>query len=406
LRQSTDRIRRLTKVIHRIIKGERSARLLPQSGDDIGDLLRAFNRMVEENFQEIAELTEKRRQLAMVLAYMADGVLIIDRRSYVQLINPAACRLLETTEERALGHTFAQVVRHHQLIDICRRCQKKQEKQIEAVEVGRELFLQVAITPFAEEEASGYLVILQDLTTVRRLETVRRDFISNISHELRTPLASLRAVVETLQDSALEDPPAARRFLGRAERELDTMTQMVEELLELARIESGKAPLRLAPTAVSEIVSLALERLRAQAERSRVTLHVDLPPDLPPVLVDDDRVQQVMSNLLHNAIKFTPEGGHVIVGATPADGDMVQITVQDTGVGIPAKDLPRIFERFYKSDRARTRRRDGTGLGLAISRHIVQAHNGRIWVHSREGQGSAFYFTLPAADQVHLNSRV
>lgn len=397
LRQSTDRIRRLTKVIRRIIDGERSARLLPQSQDDVGDLLRAFNRLVEQTFQEVAELTEKRRQLAMVLAYMADGVLIVDRQNRVQLINPAACRLLDTVEERALGRTFAEVVRHHQLIDICRRCRENNEKQVEAVEVGRELFLQVAVTPFTEEGAAGYLVILQDLTTVRRLETVRRDFISNISHELRTPLASLRAVVETLQDSALEDPPAARRFLGRAERELDTMTQMVEELLELSRIESGRAPLRLAPTAVSAIVSLTLERLRAQAERGAITLHVDLPPDLPLVLADVERVQQVLSNLLHNAIKFTAEGGQVTVGAEATDdGDMIRITVQDTGVGIPAKDLPRIFERFYKSDRARTRR-PGAGLGLAIARHIVQAHNGRIWVHSREGQGSAFYFTLPTA---------
>jgi two-component system phosphate regulon sensor histidine kinase PhoR len=247
-----------------------------------------------------------------------------------------------------------------------------------------------------EAGAEGYLVILQDLTRVRRLETVRRDFISNISHELRTPLAGLKSLVDTLRGGAIKDRPAAKRFLKRMDAEVDTLTQMVEELLELSRIESGQAPLRMAPTPVSEVVIPPVDRLRPQAERAGVEFTVLLPPELPPVLVDVERARLVLTNLVHNAVKFTPPGGQITVGARPA-GEDVTISVQDTGVGIPADDVPRIFERFYKADRARSG--GGTGLGLAIAKHIVQGHGGRIWAESVEGEGSTFFFTLPVATE-------
>ncbi|MCB0152019.1 MAG: sensor histidine kinase, partial [Caldilineaceae bacterium] len=191
---------------------------------------------------------------------------------------------------------------------------------------------------------------------------------------------------------ALDDPPAAERFLGRMEVEVDEMAQMVQELLELSRIESGQAPLRLFPTAVATLVEPAVERLHAQAERSGLTLSTMLPADLPEVMVDTDRIRTVIINLVHNAIKFTPPGGFVTVSARMAP-DAVVISVADTGAGIPAEDLPRIFERFYKADRARSG--GGTGLGLAIAKHSVNAHNGRLWVDSTEGAGSTFSFTLP-----------
>jgi two-component system phosphate regulon sensor histidine kinase PhoR len=242
--------------------------------------------------------------------------------------------------------------------------------------------------------AEGYLVILQDLTRVRRLETVRRDFISNISHELRTPLAGLKALVDTLRGGAIKDRSAAKRFLKRMDIEVDTLTQMVEELLELSRIESGQAPLHLAPTSVAELVIPPVDRLRPQAERAGLKITVLLPPELPPVVADPDRARLVLTNLVHNAVKFTPPGGVITVATQPA-GDEVILSVQDTGVGIPADDLSRIFERFYKADRARSG--GGTGLGLAIAKHIVQGHGGRIWAESVEGQGSTFHFTLPVA---------
>jgi two-component system phosphate regulon sensor histidine kinase PhoR len=347
---------------------------------------------------------------------MADGVLITDGDGRVRLINPAAARLLGTGEQAALGRPFAQVARHHQFIGLWQRCCEQNEEEFESVEVGRRgPFLQVIATPLRDAGPQACMIIVQDLTRVRRLEIVRRDFVSNISHELRTPLASLKALVDTLRDGALEDPPAAQRFLDRMDLEVDVLTQMVQELLELARIESGQVPFRLVPVAVADVVHPPVERLRPQAERAGLQLTVDLPQDLSPVLADPERMQQVITNLVHNAIKFTPAEGRVQISARgfqvsrdgivqpetlavgsemPSPGEWVLITVKDTGVGIPADDLPRIFERFYKADRARSG--GGTGLGLAIAKHIVQGHGGHIWAESVEGRGSAFYVALAA----------
>jgi two-component system phosphate regulon sensor histidine kinase PhoR len=327
---------------------------------------------------------------------MADGAIITDGSGLVRLINPAAARLLGVTEPEALGRSFAQVVRHHRLIDLWQRSREGGQVLEETVEMHRQdVFLRAIVTPLDEEGAEGTLTILQDLTRVRRLETVRRDFISNISHELRTPLASLKALVETLRDGAMDDPKAAGRFLNRVETEVDALTQMVQELLELSRVESGQVPLNLVRTDVSELFTRTAERLRPQAERAGLTLSVSLPPDVPRVLADAERMQQVVVNLLHNAIKFTPPGGQVAISAESA-GTEVIVSVRDTGVGIAAENLERIFERFYKADRARSG--GGTGLGLAIAKHIVQAHGGRIWAESVEGKGSVFRFALPVAD--------
>jgi two-component system phosphate regulon sensor histidine kinase PhoR len=409
-------IRRLTDVAKQLSEGNLSARLLPTTRDEIGTLTHTFNQMTDRLRATIVTLTEERGRLAAVLENMADGALITDSEGRVRLINPAAARLLGTDTETALGRSFAQVARDHRIIELWQECCAECEERIAPVEIGRlEAFIQVIVTPLWDADPDSCLVILQDLTRVRRLETVRRDFISNISHELRTPLASLKALVETLRDGAMEDPPAAQRFLNRMETEVDALTQMVRELLELSRIESGQVPFQIQSVAVEEVVLPTIERLQPQAERARLELTVEVPPDLPPVLSDADRLHQVITNLVHNAIKFTEPGGHIHIKAqevhlsnrgslTPAtlhvDPDILSpgwwilISVRDDGVGIPADDLPRIFERFYKADRARSG--GGTGLGLAIAKHIVQAHNGQIWAESVQSQGSTFYVALPA----------
>jgi len=410
--RTTRPVRELTEVVQRMAEGDLSARLLPLTRDEVGTLTRAFNQMSDRIRETINKLVEERSRLVAVLDNMADGVVITDGDGRVRLINHAAARLLDTDEEAALGRPFAQVARDYRIIDLWQRCCERHEEQTEPVEVGHEgPFLQAIATPLQDAGPQASLVILQDLTRVRRLETVRRDFISNISHELRTPLASLKALVDTLRDGALEDPPAARRFLERIETEVDTLTQMVQELLELSRIESGQVPLRLKPTPVADVVLPPVERLRAQAERAVLSIAVDLSPDLPPIMADAERMQQVVTNLVHNAIKFTPAGGQIVVRASFVEtglgdkgareqGDSVSlspcllVSVEDTGVGIPADDLPRIFERFYKADRARSG--GGTGLGLAIAKHIVLAHSGRVWATSVEGKGSTFYVALPA----------
>ena len=399
-------ISRLTEVAERMADGDLGARLLPTSRDEMRQLTLAFNYMADQLDEKMTNLAEEQSRLTAVLEYMADGVLITDAGGQVQLINRAAAQLLGTTREAALGRSFVQVVRDHRLVEVWEGCRARSEEQITAVELERlRLFLRVIVTPLQDPGRQDWLVILQDLTEIRRLDTMRRDFVSNISHELRTPLASLKALMDTLRDGALDDPLAAQRFLDRIETEVDALTQMVQELLELSRIESRQVPLRLVPTAVTEVVTPPVERLQPQAERAGLSLAIDLPPDLPRVLADAERGQQVVTNLVHNAIKFTQPGGQVTVRAYVAvDGGQsaaadagrpeVVIEVADTGVGIPIDDLPRIFERFYKADRARSG--GGTGLGLAIAKHIVQGHGGRIWADSVEGRGSTFYFSLVA----------
>jgi two-component system phosphate regulon sensor histidine kinase PhoR len=389
-------VRELTMAAERMSEGDLSSRLVPSTSDEIGQLTQAFNHMADELRIQMTTLAEERSRLEAVLDHMADGVLITDERGHVELINAATSRILGASETESLGRTFAQVVPHHQLIDLWKRGRDTGEEQVETVEISHhDLFLQAVVTPFRETDPKGYLVILQDLTRIRRLETVRRDFISNISHELRTPLAGLKALVDTLRGGAIKDPPAAKRFLKRMDSEVDTLTQLVQELLELSRVESEQAPLKLEPTQPAEVIAPPADRLRPQAERAGLEFTILMPAQLPQVWADAERIQMVVTNLLHNAIKFTPPGGRLVVSADEGAGEVV-FSVRDTGVGIPSEDLSRIFERFYKADRARSG--GGTGLGLAIAKHIVQGHGGRIWAESVEGEGSTFLFTLRSVE--------
>jgi two-component system phosphate regulon sensor histidine kinase PhoR len=324
---------------------------------------------------------------------MSDGVAIVDRDGLVQLLNPTASRMFNIQEHQSIGHTLTETLRHHQIVELWKAGLSSGEQQSMTIDLSAEkLYMHVVVTPLREAMQGAALLLFQDLTRLRKLETVRQDFISNVSHELRTPLAAVKSLSETLQEGALEDPPAARRFLSLMEKEIDTMSQLVQELLELSRIESGKAPFQKKPARVDLLVTQAVERMSHQAERAGLNLVVDLESDLPEVSMDTDRMQQVMSNLLHNAIKFTLPGGRIIVSAQKVE-NAVRVSIQDTGVGIPDEDVPRIFERFYKADRARSG--GGTGLGLSIARHIVEGHGGKIGLESRLGEGSTFFFTIP-----------
>jgi two-component system phosphate regulon sensor histidine kinase PhoR len=386
--------------MQRLAAGDYTARADLLAGGELSQLSRAVNRLAERNERQMRLRKRERDRLETVLHSTSDGVIMLDRRGYVAQINPAAERLLRLSAAKAIHQSFVQIVRDYRVADVWQQCVQQGQEQIATVEVSSGFFLRIHVTPLRKGAAGGFLVLLQDLSHLYRLEAVRRDFISNISHELRTPLASIKALVDTLRDGALTDPPAAEHFLGRMEIEVDSMTQMVQELLDLSRIESGQAPLRLFPAAVATLIEPAVERLRAQATRAGLTLTVvlpaDLPADLPQVMVDADRIRQVVINLVHNAIKFTPAGGFITVTARAGrEGgrESVVVSVADTGMGIPAEDVARIFERFYKADRARSG--GGTGLGLAIAKHTIQAHNGRLWVESTEGKGSTFSFTLP-----------
>lgn len=387
-------VRELTQSAWRLASSKPGDQPIPPNNDEISQLAQVFNIMSVRLNNQINDLETGRATLEAVLQKMTDGVLIVDSQGVVQLVNPAAEKMFSISPTSTIGKPLIEVVRHHQPVEMWQHCQDTGEAQRVDFEVGHRLSLQGIATSLSPVIAGSTLLLFQDLTHQRQIENMRRDFISNVSHELRTPLAALKALTETLQAGALEDPPAAHRFLEQMETEVDSLSLIVTELLELSRIESGRVPLNLTATRPIDIVYPAFERLRLQAERARLTLNVECSDVLPAVLADANRVQQVVVNLLHNAIKFTPAGGQVTVRADQQDR-AIRFAVIDTGIGIAAEDLPRIFERFYKVDRSRAT--SGTGLGLAISRHLVEAHAGRIWVESEVGKGSTFYFTIPLA---------
>ncbi|HVX29015.1 MAG TPA: ATP-binding protein, partial [Nitrolancea sp.] len=238
------------------------------------------------------------------------------------------------------------------------------------------------------------LVVLRDITELRRTEAVRRDFVANVSHDLRTPIASLKALVETLLDGALDDQTVARDFLSRMAVEVDDLVRLVEQLLQLSRVEAGQLELRKSPGSVGDVIQRVAERMQAQAALKEVEIVVDVPPDLPSAEFDAERIEQVLVNLVQNAITFSPQRGRTTLSATGGDDEIV-VAVADRGPGLDPSDVERVFERFYKADRSRAA--SGSGLGLAIAKHMIQLHGGRIWVENDFGRGATFKFSLPRA---------
>lgn len=382
----------LTQLIRRTAEGEAPIHILPEDEKYLEEYSNAVKALAVALQSKVEAVDAERAKLATAIDQMTDGVLIADASGLVQLINPAAERLFGVHSEDVLRRSITEVLRHYQLVDTWRRSIKSGELQDESIEIpAKRQYLHLISIP-DQYTHNASLVLVQDLTHLRRLETVRQDFISNLSHELRTPLASLKALTETLQAGALDDPPAARRFLERIQTEVDAITQMAQELLDLSRIESGRVSLTLRKETPMGLLQSAAERMRLQVERANLSLQIDCPPDLPNVLADRSRIEQLLVNLIHNAVKFTRPGGEVTLSAK-AEEKVVCFAVRDTGVGIPEDDLPRIFERFFKTDRARSG--GGTGLGLSIVSHLVEAHGGKIWAESTEGRGSTFYFTIP-----------
>lgn len=390
-RVTVEPIKRLTRISQGMADGDLDQELLVNSRDEVGELARTFNRMAARLKDMVALLTTERDRMAVILSHMGDAILVVDGESRVTMLNTAARGMLHIPEDEMEGRRFIEVVRDHEINALLTRCLQTGEQQKGVVEItARKQLLGVIATPL--EEGKGGIVLLQDLTELNKLEAVRRDFIANLSHELRTPVASIKALTETLREGAIEDPAVARDFLDKMNSEADRVAKMLQEMADLSRIESGEAPLRKRMMGIGEVLNRVAGRLEEQAKRAGLKLELQVVDDLPPVPADEERIEQLAVNLIHNAIKFTPPGGRIDIRAWTEDGNMV-CSVSDSGVGIPADDVPRIFERFYKADKARTGR--GTGLGLAIAKHIVEAHGGRIRAESIEGKGSTFTFTLP-----------
>lgn len=355
----------------------------------------AFNMMTHALQSSLDDLDRARTRLEAVLAGLEDGVVLTDIRGDVLRMNRAAERMLASTEARAIGRPFIQVARDHELGDHLQRALRGERAEPTVVEHGlNRRQLQVSGTTVAGKSERLGLVVLRDVTDLRRLEGMRREFVANVSHELRTPLTSIRALVETLETGAVDDPAMERDFLGRIVQEVDRLTTLVEDLMDLARLESGRGVGRLEEVGGAELLRAAGERLGEQVERAGLELVYHLPESLPDVLVERRRIEQVVINLVHNAIKFTPPGGTITIAARH-EGERIAVDVRDTGAGIASDEIDRVFERFYKSDKAR--RSEGTGLGLAIAKHIIQAHRGEISVRSEPGKGATFTFTLPVA---------
>ena len=370
------------------------------------------------------------------------GLLILDEARRVRYLNPQAEVLLRISDPH-VGQGLITILRDYQVdglvVEVLRDGDAR-EVVIQPPTTGQTLRLRA--TRYSSDGVVGVVLVVRDVTQLNMLERARRDLVANISHELRTPLTSVKLLVETLQT----DPPApiAKRMLGQMSHEIDSVTQLVNELHELSQIESGRVLLQFAPIALDGVIMRAIDRIRPQAERKSQQLDMQVSTELPLVMIDKDRTGQVLLNLLHNASKFSADGGQLSVQATlitiaperpmagfverrlhdelaletvdqratavhlasqahpplalpqgHAPGEWVAVCVSDSGIGIPSQDLPRIFERFYKVDRARTRNSGGTGLGLAIAKHLIEGHGGRIWATSREGHGSTFWFTLP-----------
>jgi two-component system phosphate regulon sensor histidine kinase PhoR len=385
------KIKHFYQVVRSVSEGSKTIDELPEDLSRLEDLSNTVKNLARLLEMRTSTVDAERNRLAAVLDRMTDGVLIADADGQIQFANPAIEKIFTT--DNPVGGRVVEVLRQYQLVEAWQRSLENGEAQEESVELPTQRrFIQLIVLP--DRQTGGSLLLVQDLTRVRRLETVRRDFISNVSHELRTPLASLKALTETLRDGAIEDPQAATRFIARIEKEVDALTQMATELLELSRIESGQVPLQFKGTPAGKILLSAAERMGAQIERAGMVLRVENADNVTEVKVDQPRLEQVLVNLIHNAVKFSRPGGEVVLSTENTPG-FVAFSVRDSGIGIPSEDLGRIFERFYKTDRARSS--GGTGLGLSISRHLVEAHGGRIWAESVEGQGSTFHFTIPCA---------
>ncbi len=345
---------------------------------------------------------------AALSSALDDAVLVIESDRRISFANEAAPAMIGHARTDLRGRTLMAALRDYQADQVVERAFTSGEQQSATLQTPRTgRTLRLTCHPLAEPDPRA-VVVLRDMTQLAHLERARREMVANVSHELATPLASVRLLVETL---AVDPPPeVARKMLGQIDDELTQMTQLIDELRELSQIESGRLALRLRPVPIPDLVERALARMRQQAERRDLTLQAHIQEGLPSALVDEDRIGQVLLNLLHNAVKWTPTGGTITVAAMPAapsderialemqrleGSGWLRINVEDTGVGIPAEDTERVFERFYKVDRARTRDRGGTGLGLAIAKHLVESHGGRIWVESREGHGSVFSLLLP-----------
>ncbi|HMB08693.1 MAG TPA: ATP-binding protein [Isosphaeraceae bacterium] len=384
-------------------KGQPTRPILVRVRGPVGRLARLFDSVAPQLEARIARLEQDRQQLRAVLSGMAEGVIAIDARRRLLFANASADRLFGL-DGASVGRLVPELIRSPQVQEAIEATLADPEPyQGEITLASREVLLRaharvlaVHGTPLPGSPPPGAVLVFHDVTELRRLERMRQDFVANVSHELKTPLASIKAYTETLLDWALHDEDVNVRFLHRIEEQADRLNQLILDLLSLARLESGPEVYEHGPLALAAVIASCVDSHRGRCDSKDLALDLDLGPldDQTLVRADEEAIRQILDNLIDNAIKYTPEGGTVRVTCR-VDGDAIAVEVADSGIGIPRDDLPRVFERFYRVDKARSRELGGTGLGLSIVKHLVQSIGGQIAVSSRVGAGSQFTVTLP-----------
>ncbi len=400
----TKPLERMTSAAKRMANMDYAMRVPEGGKDEIGELARALNAMAGSLQGQMEEIRHNGARLQSVLDNMTSGVVMIGRDGRITLYNRQAEQLLGSTARERVGRSYTEIRNHYELLGFIR------DGLTNSVVVHQELtvyypeerMLEIGLVPMtmSEDEEPGLLLVLQDITAIRRLESMRSEFVANVSHELKTPVAAVKGFAETLLAGAMDDRETAISFLTIIHEESDRLNRLIGDILELSKIESRRSPLQFSPIDLPHFLERMTELLSADAMKKSITLDVQSEPELF-LEADEDRLGQIVMNLMQNGINYTPEGGRVKVRAetVPGEGedavDLVRITVSDTGIGIPKKDIDRIFERFYRVDKARSRSSGGTGLGLSIVKHLVELHGGTIRVESTVGVGSRFIMELP-----------
>jgi len=392
-------LRTMAAVAAQLGKGEFGRRIPLKSRDELGELATVMNDMAVRIEGQLASLSAEKNRLNTILRGMGEGLIVCDARGVITLVNPAFHALFSVKEE-VEGRPLIEISRHPALHRAFQQVIVSKNERFEEITLTlaeEKSVLTHWVPLLAKGEIQGVVAVFHDITDLKRLERVRRDFVANVSHELRTPVTVIKGYAETLLTGVLnEDPGQARRFVEIINSHSARMTNLVNDLLALSELESGGIALQLGPISLNGTFRTAQRLLESKAHHKGITISLASDAEQQRVLADQGKLEQVLINLVDNAIKYTPAHGSIAISAVDA-GNLLKISVTDSGIGIPPKDLPRIFERFYRVDEARSRELGGTGLGLAIVKHIVQLHGGSISVESTPGKGSTFSFTLTKA---------
>ncbi|MFB6365816.1 cell wall metabolism sensor histidine kinase WalK [Paenibacillus elgii] len=365
--------------------------------DEIGQLGNTFNFMMERLREALSLNEEEKEKLASILSNMNDGLIATDDHGRIMVINRRAKQILQVNEDTTLGMPLGELLGIPQEKMQVLEGTEDHSTMLHLYHEPEEdpLFVKVTYTTIHSKGSTGTIAVLQDVTGQEKLDQARQEFVANVSHELRTPLTTIKSYLEALEDGALEEPQLAGKFVNVARNETERMIRLVTDLLQLSRLDSKQAIISKVTTDVTEMLEEVADRFSFQLEQRMIAIEIDVEKHVDEIMLDRDRIDQVLYNLVSNAIKYTPEGGHIRIHAGRRESSVLEISVQDNGIGIPRKDLNRIFERFYRVDKARSRNMGGTGLGLSIAREIVKAHGGAIQLESELGQGTRVTFTLP-----------